>query len=98
MLGGILVSPRGMEPLPPALQDGFLTTGALGKSYTLPFYEQKSGTRISGPSCLCSFSVFTLQMWRLMSSIGLLRSHWDRQFPGGLLPPYPTVALFFSTF
>ena len=32
---GILVLPPGIEPLPPALQDGFLTTGPAGK-FMLP--------------------------------------------------------------
>ena len=50
---GILVPQPGIEPLSPALEDGFLTTGTLGKShstlarslpFTLSYYPHRSHT------------------------------------------------------
>ena len=37
MACGILVPPPGIEPMSPALQGGFLTTGPLGKSLFFVF-------------------------------------------------------------
>lgn len=81
--------------------DSFL--GVLGRSgedrehrrlsqYTPPLHRQILGTRRRVSSCLCSSSVFTLQVPRLTSSITIIT--------GSLRPPVPrgpSVPHFFST-
>ena len=45
---GILVTQPGIEPVSPALQSGFLTTGAPGKSQNTAFLRTKWKTPSSG--------------------------------------------------
>ena len=46
MAFGILVPPSGVEPISPALEDGFLTTGLPGWSLTCVFNEKDPGFTI----------------------------------------------------
>ena len=47
---GILVTQPGIEPVSPALQNGFLTTGAPGKSQNIAFLRQNGKLQAQGAS------------------------------------------------